>query len=82
MTIEEQIYKRFIAAVCKLKAVQIFIMALLTELSSKYLLKNVSSETKLSIKLNEIDFFIHTVIITALLEVSDTWQQFEQLSDK
>jgi hypothetical protein len=82
MTIQEQIYNRFITATCRLKEVTSISDSLLKELVNTYLDKQISSTIQFSIKLKEEEFLVNTAIITALMEVSDTWQQFEQLQEK
>lgn len=82
MTIQEKIYTRFITAVCRLKEIDTISNDLYTEVGAKYLNKTVNSQINFSIKLMEEDFLVQTAIVTALMEVSDNWEQFKKLYKK
>ncbi len=82
LTIQEKILTRFTAALCQLKNISAVSNDLYIEIAAKYLNKTISSQTQFMVQLLEEEFLVQTAIITALMEASETWQQFVELHKK
>lgn len=82
MTIQEQIYNRFLKALTTLKNFEKIKENIFKDVAKTYLDEKNISLTKLSIKLNESDFLVKVAIITALMEASNNWKEFEDLHKK